>query len=175
MKPEVPVEKEPRPPAPRSPSPPARRRATSRHDDDEEWVESSPRKRTRASRALSPAPSEPPRTVSAPAPAPVPAPVLTSVPTPVPASVPAAVPAPVSTHLDERRRTATNNSRLQMLLFKHKELLKKDIIKKRGLLEKELGIEIQVIVSAFINALLVSMAQCHSNDMSFVRSFIVCV
>lgn len=148
MKPEVPVEKEPRPPAPRSPSPPARRRATSRHDDDEEWVESSPRKRTRASRALSPAPSEPPRTVSAPAPAPVPAPVLTSVPTPVPASVPAAVPAPVSTHLDERRRTATNNSRLQMLLFKHKELLKKDIIKKRGLLEKELGIEIQKELSA---------------------------
>jgi nucleosome-remodeling factor subunit BPTF len=35
-------------------------------------------------------------------------------------------------------------TKLQVLLFRHKELLKKDMIKKRALLEIELQIEIQV-------------------------------
>lgn len=33
---------------------------------------------------------------------------------------------------------------MNVLLFRHKELLKKDILKKRALLEKELSIDIQV-------------------------------
>ncbi|KAE8752789.1 hypothetical protein FOCC_FOCC000527 [Frankliniella occidentalis] len=43
---------------------------------------------------------------------------------------------------DERRRVAVN-TKLQVILFRHKELLKKDILKKRALLEKEMQIEIQ--------------------------------
>lgn len=46
--------------------------------------------------------------------------------------------------LDERRKIS--QTKLPVMLFKHKEMLKKDIIKKRGLLEKELGIEIQVCI-----------------------------
>ncbi|XP_075969552.1 nucleosome-remodeling factor subunit NURF301 E(bx) isoform X2 [Anticarsia gemmatalis] len=136
MKPETHVEREPRPPpAPvASPSPPPRRRAPSaRHDDDDdEWVDASPRKRSRP-RPATPPPPPPPR----------PAPRVA----PPPAPAPAAPPAPPSP-ADERRRAASNHSRLQMLLFKHKEMLKKDIIKKRGLLEKELGVEIQKELSA---------------------------
>ncbi|XP_028161986.1 nucleosome-remodeling factor subunit NURF301 [Ostrinia furnacalis] len=115
------VEREPRAVAvvARSPSPPPRRRPTSsRNDDDDEWVDSSPRKR---GRARPPTPPPPPR--------------------PPPAH------APVSAQ-EERRRAVSTHSRLQMLLFKHKEMLKKDIIKKRGLLEKELGVEIQKELSA---------------------------
>ncbi|KPJ15071.1 hypothetical protein RR48_09098 [Papilio machaon] len=139
-----------------SPPPPPRRRAlSSRHDDDDEWLETgtSPRKRSRARPptpppAPSPAPPPPSRPtpahrasahVPAAAPSPAPAPTSTSPATPVtPATPVSASPAG-----DERRRNANNQSRLQMLLFKHKELLKKDIIKKRGLLEKELGVDIQ--------------------------------
>lgn len=144
MKPEVQPEREARAVAvvARSPSPPARRRATSsRHDDDDdEWVDSSPRKRARGGRPPSP---------PAPAPAPRPPPRAPAAPAPPPASAAPAPHAPHAPHplpsgIDERRRAASNNSRLQMLLFKHKEMLKKDIIKKRGLLEKELGVEIQV-------------------------------
>lgn len=117
-----------------SPSPPPRRRMTSRHDDDDEWVDSSPRKRLRTARQLSPPPQRPPpRAPSVPAP-------------PQPAPPPPSQPPPSAA--DERRRAASTHSRLQMLLFKHKEMLKKDIIKKRGLLEKELGVEIQVINSS---------------------------
>lgn len=117
-----------------SPSPPPRRRVTSRPDDDDEWVDSSPRKRSRTARQLSPPPQRPPpRAPSVPAP-------------PQPAPPPPSHPPPSAA--DERRRAASTHSRLQMLLFKHKEMLKKDIIKKRGLLEKELGVEIQVFKSS---------------------------
>lgn len=51
---------------------------------------------------------------------------------------------------DERRRVAVSQ-KLQVILFRHKELLKKDILKKRALLEKEMQIEIQVIIS-FLNS-----------------------
>jgi hypothetical protein len=44
----------------------------------------------------------------------------------------------------EERRRQQVQTKLQVLLFRHKELLKKDMIKKRALLEKELQIEIQV-------------------------------
>lgn len=44
----------------------------------------------------------------------------------------------------EQRRKQQVHSRMQVLLFRHKELLKKDILKKRALLEKELQIDIQV-------------------------------
>ncbi|CAK1552071.1 unnamed protein product [Leptosia nina] len=141
MKPECVIEREV--PPPRSPSPPTppatlppRRRGPARHDDDDEWVETSPRKRNRSARPVSPPPSPPP---------PPPRPRLTQIaPVPVPVAPPPAPPTPI----DERRRAASNNSRLQMILFKHKEMLKKDIIKKRGLLEKELGVEIQKELSA---------------------------
>ncbi|PSN39772.1 hypothetical protein C0J52_15320, partial [Blattella germanica] len=43
----------------------------------------------------------------------------------------------------EERRRQQVLTKLQVLLFRHKELLKKDMIKKRALLEKELQIEIQ--------------------------------
>ncbi|KAI5633082.1 PHD-finger domain-containing protein [Phthorimaea operculella] len=119
-----------------SPPPPPRRRVAARQDDDDEWVDTSPRKRPRSTRQPSPPapPPHPPR-VSHPPRAP---------PQPHPAPPP---PAPLSA-ADERRRAASTHSRLQMLLFKHKEMLKKDIIKKRGLLEKELGVEIQKELSA---------------------------
>lgn len=45
----------------------------------------------------------------------------------------------------EQRRKQQVYSRMQVLLFRHKELLKKDILKKRALLEKELQIDIQVM------------------------------
>ncbi|XP_014598172.1 PREDICTED: nucleosome-remodeling factor subunit NURF301 isoform X1 [Polistes canadensis] len=47
----------------------------------------------------------------------------------------------------EHRRKQVQ-SRMQVLLFRHKELLKKDILKKRALLEKELQIDIQKDLSA---------------------------
>nr|XP_049695571.1 nucleosome-remodeling factor subunit NURF301 isoform X2 [Helicoverpa armigera] len=149
MKPEVQPERETRAIAviARSPTPPARRRVTSsRHDDDDdEWVDSSPRKRTRGGRPCSPPPAAPPAPPPR-APARVPA-AAPAAPPPAPAAPPPPS-HPHPTGLDERRRAASNNSRLQMLLFKHKEMLKKDIIKKRGLLEKELGVEIQKELSA---------------------------
>nr|XP_034840271.1 nucleosome-remodeling factor subunit NURF301 [Maniola hyperantus] len=134
MKPEVPVEREVRAVAVRSPSPPPppRRRGPSRHDDDAEWVETSPRKRARGARGPSPPPVLPP------APAPLPAPAPPARPPPRAAPAPPAPAAP---------RVVSAHSRL-LLLFKNKEMLKKDIIKKRGLLEKELGVEIQKELSA---------------------------
>lgn len=39
---------------------------------------------------------------------------------------------------------------MQVLLFRHKELLKKDILKKRALLEKELQIDIQVYYIKYV-------------------------
>ncbi|XP_012232371.1 nucleosome-remodeling factor subunit NURF301 isoform X2 [Linepithema humile] len=48
----------------------------------------------------------------------------------------------------EQRRKQQVHSRMQVLLFRHKELLKKDILKKRALLEKELQIDIQKDLSA---------------------------
>ncbi|XP_072944153.1 nucleosome-remodeling factor subunit NURF301 [Epargyreus clarus] len=145
MKPEAHVEKEVRvvPVPVRSPSPPPRRRAVSRHDDDDEWVDSSPRKRSRNNRPPSPPPPPAPRP---PPPTPRAAPAAAPAP---PAAPPAPPPAaPPLAPADDRRRAASNHARLQMLLFKHKEMLKKDIIKKRGLLEKELGVEIQKELSA---------------------------
>jgi nucleosome-remodeling factor subunit BPTF len=44
------------------------------------------------------------------------------------------------------RRKIQQQSKLQVSLFKQKELLKKDILKKRALLEKELQIDIQVCI-----------------------------
>ena len=44
----------------------------------------------------------------------------------------------------EQRRKQQVHSRMQVFLFRHKELLKKDILKKRSSLEKELQIDIQV-------------------------------
>lgn len=44
----------------------------------------------------------------------------------------------------EQRRKQQVHSRMQVLLFRHKELLKKDILKRRALLEKELQIDVQV-------------------------------
>ncbi|XP_060810725.1 nucleosome-remodeling factor subunit NURF301 [Amyelois transitella] len=142
MKPEQQPEREPRAiaVAAHSPSPPPRRRAaSSRLDDDDEWVDSSPRKRGRRPPSPPP-PRAAPARAAPPSPEPPPA-----APSPPPAAAPLSAPlaAPLSA-LDERRRAA----RLQMLLFKHKEMLKKDIIKKRGLLEKELGVEIQKELSA---------------------------
>lgn len=150
MKPELLPEREPRTivVAVHSPSPPPgvrRRLQSSRLEDDDDWVDSSPRKRNRCTgRAPSPTPTVAlaPATPAVPAPpprVPHPPPPVAPVPTPAPS-----VPAPQAPSLDERRRIASNHSRMQILLFKHKELLKKDIIKKRGLLEKELGVEIQV-------------------------------
>lgn len=152
MKPDAPVEREVRPASPRSPSPPARRRGLSRHDDtDDEWIETSPRKRSRARPPTPPSvvvPSPAPQVITAPPP-PTPPPRVAPRPAaPRPAAPPAASTAPApaappSPAVDERRRVASTHSRL-LLLFKHKEMLKKEIIKKRGLLEKELGVEIQV-------------------------------
>jgi len=51
----------------------------------------------------------------------------------------------------EQRRKQQVYSRMQVLLFRHKELLKKDILKKRALLEKELQIDIQVIINNIVN------------------------
>lgn len=50
----------------------------------------------------------------------------------------------------EQRRKQQVHSRMQVLLFRHKELLKKDILKKRALLEKELQIDIQVYYIKYI-------------------------
>jgi len=47
---------------------------------------------------------------------------------------------------DDRRKMHQLQSKLQVSLFKQKELLKKDILKKRALLEKELQIDIQVCI-----------------------------
>ncbi|KAK7791905.1 hypothetical protein R5R35_005426 [Gryllus longicercus] len=52
---------------------------------------------------------------------------------------------------EERRRNQVQ-TKLQVLLFRHKELLKKDMIKKRALLEKELQIEIQKDLSTELAA-----------------------
>lgn len=52
----------------------------------------------------------------------------------------------------EERRRHQVQTKLQVLLFRHKELLKKDMIKKRALLEKELQIEIQKDLSTELAA-----------------------
>ncbi|XP_077292315.1 nucleosome-remodeling factor subunit NURF301 E(bx) [Arctopsyche grandis] len=125
----------------------SRRRPTSsnRNTDDDEWIESIPRKRNRSSAAhnersetfdesrnVSSHRSRPSRSASqAPSQPNVPQNSLTSALIPV----------------DERRRVH-HLSRLPLLLYRHKEILKKMIIKKRGLLEKELGVEIQKELSA---------------------------
>lgn len=44
----------------------------------------------------------------------------------------------------EQKRTKQNASKLSALLFKHKEQLKADILKKRALLDKELQLQVQV-------------------------------
>ncbi|KAJ8687395.1 hypothetical protein QAD02_023189 [Eretmocerus hayati] len=48
----------------------------------------------------------------------------------------------------EQRRRQQIHSKMQVLLFRHKELLKKDILKRRALLEKELQIDVQKDLSA---------------------------
>ena len=49
------------------------------------------------------------------------------------------------------RRYRQNSSKLQVLLFKHTELLKKDISKRRALLEKNLKIEVQNELNTIFN------------------------
>lgn len=44
----------------------------------------------------------------------------------------------------EQKRSKQNASKLSALLFKHKEQLKAEILKKRALLDKDLQIEVQV-------------------------------
>lgn len=44
----------------------------------------------------------------------------------------------------EQKRSKQNASKLSALLFKHKEQLKAEILKKRALLDKELQVEVQV-------------------------------
>ncbi len=44
----------------------------------------------------------------------------------------------------EQKRSKQNASKLSALLFKHKEQLKADILKKRALLDKELQLQVQV-------------------------------
>lgn len=44
----------------------------------------------------------------------------------------------------EQKRSKQNATKLSALLFKHKEQLKAEILKKRALLDKELQIEVQV-------------------------------
>ncbi|XP_050535545.1 nucleosome-remodeling factor subunit NURF301 isoform X2 [Daktulosphaira vitifoliae] len=51
---------------------------------------------------------------------------------------------------DDKRKLQQIQSKLQVSLYKQKELLKKDILKKRALLEKELQIEIQNEIAADI-------------------------
>lgn len=54
----------------------------------------------------------------------------------------------------EERRKQQVQTRLLVYLFRHKEMLKKDILKKRALLEKEMQIDIQVgflIINLFKN------------------------
>lgn len=44
----------------------------------------------------------------------------------------------------EQKKSKQNASRLSALLFKHKEQLKAEFLKKRALMDKELQIEVQV-------------------------------
>lgn len=44
----------------------------------------------------------------------------------------------------EQKRSKQNASKLSALLFKHKEQLKAEILKKRALLDKDLQIQVQV-------------------------------
>ena len=48
-------------------------------------------------------------------------------------------------YIEERRRTTYSQNKLTSLLFKHKEQLKKDIAKKRSVLERELSIDISKV------------------------------
>lgn len=66
----------------------------------------------------------------------------------------------------EQRRKQQVHSRMQVLLFRHKELLKKDILKKRALLEKELQIDIQVSTSAVID---VARFKCRYLDLTQIK------
>lgn len=50
----------------------------------------------------------------------------------------------------EQKRSKQNASKLSALLFKHKEQLKAEILKKRALLDKDLQIEVQVKLSFLI-------------------------
>ncbi|XP_008553074.1 nucleosome-remodeling factor subunit NURF301 isoform X1 [Microplitis demolitor] len=62
----------------------------------------------------------------------------------------------------EARRKQQVHSRMQVLLFRHKELLKKDILKKRALLEKELQIDIQKDLSSELTTR--TKAERHKQD-----------
>lgn len=48
----------------------------------------------------------------------------------------------------EQKRSKQNATKLSALLFKHKEQLKAEILKKRALLDKELQLEVQVSANA---------------------------
>lgn len=50
----------------------------------------------------------------------------------------------------EEKRQKQSSSKLQVLLFKHAEALKRDIVKKRALLEKDLKIEVQDEISTLL-------------------------
>lgn len=56
--------------------------------------------------------------------------------------------------LQEEKKRQQIQTKLQVLLFRHKELLKKDILKKRALLEKDLQIQIQVKFTHFLLSLI---------------------
>lgn len=47
---------------------------------------------------------------------------------------------------EEQEKRVTMKTKIMVTLFRHKEMLKKDILRKRALLEKELQYEIQVSV-----------------------------
>ena len=59
----------------------------------------------------------------------------------------------------EQKRSKQNASKLSALLFKHKEQLKAEILKKRVLLDKDLQIEVQVR-----KYFLSSCVQCSASD-----------
>lgn len=54
----------------------------------------------------------------------------------------------------EQKRSKQNASKLSALLFKHKEQLKADILKKRALLDKELQLQVQVRGTGNVETLL---------------------
>lgn len=57
----------------------------------------------------------------------------------------------------EQKRSKQNASKLSALLFKHKEQLKAEILKKRALLDKELQVEVQVRAFNFLNLKIINL------------------
>lgn len=73
----------------------------------------------------------------------------------------------------EQKRSKQNATKLTALLYKHKEQLKAEILKKRALLDKELQLQVQVSTQYAITTIVIIVIISRNHFLSRIRFIIL--